>query len=68
MKSSVLLGAKLLFKKPGVEVLFYFPLYGFGLTSSALYSHRSVSLQGIIISLQVAISPRNTVVTFLFER
>lgn len=67
MKKTVLLNTMLLFEKPWVKVLFCFPLYGCGLASSALYSHRSVSLYGIILSLQVAISLRKTVIIFLFQ-
>lgn len=67
MKITVLLNTKLLFENPWVEVLFYFPRYACGLASSALYSQRSVSLRGIVLSLQVAISLRKTLVIFLFQ-
>lgn len=54
-----------LFKKWS-GVLFDFPLYGCRLASSALYSLRSVCLNGILFSPQVAVSLQKTTVVLLF--
>lgn len=57
--------AKLYFLNPGSKYSFSFLPFGSGPASGALYSHRSVRLDGILMSRQLAISLWKAVVILL---
>lgn len=66
-KKSALLSAKLLFEKTMSWISLLFSAVWLWNSVSALYSYWSVSLRGILLSRQVAISLWKTMVMLLFQ-